>query len=1203
MGIRFSLLGLGLLTLLGCWAGPGVRSAQAEGSNDLISSGGDRPYLEYRNDSNGGILRRTVMKVYANEGEDIYLGSSAVGLGNGVINYRDPNNAAGSCGGNGLIANRAEEAAGPRNGVGVPAAGFEACKVTVGPGQTGIWEVDFVSPSQETPTNPTPRAGTAEWAPQPAGVSYISAWDITVRNGATAIPGRVYANYYAFNIGNNGRSLSSSLVVLTQEGYRYSIDLNGIDPFGFIFFSNRNSFYEQTSGDPLFRSLQFVGSNPGQLPPTYFLHNPNAADTPKYVTHKSFINTPAPDMPTTANSPTGNTWLYRSVPVAPPVPSNFEFVGIEGTSGRAGTSPLGGTLLFNSPQAKSFSITIDIDGDGAFGTGNDRTFLGRSVVGPNSVFWDGLDGNGDPVPAGNVPYSVRLNLYAGEAHFPIIDAEQHPNGFIIFRQNNPVGPTSVSEDPFNIYYDDRATDADFTVCEPGEPGGDCYGVGPNPRAALTGINSSTGAHEFSGPTLSNGFGNRRGIDTWVYYPSADVELAGGILLQEADLIVDKTVNLTTADPGDSLTYTVTVTNDGPSNESGIRFEDAVPPTLVNVSWSCAITTGNGSCDEASGTGNGIATTLNLDNQAVATYTITGDLAATASGTITNEATAIRNNDITDPDPTNNSDDAVTTIARTPPPDSTICYAVADGSNTLMSVDINTGVNSAIGSFASQEIKAIAHWPATNTLYAASGNQLGTLNTNTGAYSAIGTFGAGTGSAGTKTFSNLKGLSFNPFTGELYGAVRDGEGTPEDLLIQIDPSTGRYVSDAFGTGDDYLVIRTAATTGFSDIDDIAFDPSTGKLFAIANDGASSADRLVTIDITNGSTTNVGALGISNVEGLTAYNDGSLYATTGDSSRRFYRVDKSIGLATEINQFSAGDDDYEGIACLTGAANRITGTVFLDPNTDGVFNGSDSGTPSVNVRLYRDINGNGQVDSSDLPLAAQLSAASGTFDFPVAAIGSFVLDIDPATLPPDNSTFTTDNVEVANFGTLLGITDINNNYGHFTDSNLVLVKRITAINGVRLTDSVDDPADTSDNHPNWPSGLTSAGISSFLAGATDSLADAEDEVEYTIYYLATGNAPVTNVKMCDRIPTNTTYVVESTVLFTNSTTDLLTDTGVDGDEGEFLPIGDTTTVPCPGTNDNGTVSITLAPSPALLPNATGPGTPTDSYGFVRFRVTVD
>ncbi len=1183
---HFSIFGA--LTLLSCFAGFYAPLALAEGSNDLISSGGDRPYLEFRTDKNGGIERRTIIKVYVNQGETIDLGSSAVGLGSGTINYRRPNNTTGTCGTSGFIANRAQEAAGPGNGT---SGTFIPCKVTVGAGEAGIWEIDFVSPNSGSIANPAPLAGTAAWA-QANNSGLVSAWDVTVRSSTgTKIPGRVYANYYAFNIGDNGRDLSSMLYVLTKEGYQYSIDLNGLDPFGFIFFSNRNGFYDTTTGNSIFRSLQFTGVNPGQIPTGYGFQNPNNPDAGIYVTQKTFINLPDANMPTSANSPTGFTWLY-SLPVAPPTPTGFTFTGIEGTSGQAGTTPLGGILKFNSSSNNAYSISIDLSNDGIFGNANDRTFVGRSVVGVNSVFWDGKDGNGATVPASTIAYNVKLNQYAGEAHFPLIDAEQNNSGLKIQRLNAPAGPTSPSDNPNNIYYDDRNTGANFTLCAGGETGADCYGGPPTPRQALLGVNSSSGRHEFT-----NNFGYRRGIDTWVYYPSNDVALSGGIVVREADLIVNKAVNLPVANPGDTLTYTITVKNNGPSNEDGIAFQDNVPATLDNVTWSCLVTSGTGACGAASGTGNTINTTLNLNNQAIAIYIVTGKIATNASGSISNTAEAVRNKDITDPNLNNNKFSVVTTLNSAPPVTGALCYAVANSNDRLVKIDINTGVENAIGSgLGVPNVAAIAYWPITNTLYASNAGQLGTVNTTTGTYTNRGTFGSGNGSLGTKTFSPVDGLTFHPFTGELYGSVRNPGGNA--LLIKINPATGVRITNAFGTGISYLAIQTP------DVGDIAFDPETGYLYGI---GGANADSLIRINPTTGAIISTQALGVSGMQGLTAYNNGSLYGTTSDATtqnnNRFYRINKATGAATAINPLSVGLS-YDAVDCLTADSNRAIGTVFLDKDESATLNAGDTGTANAKVRLYRDVNGDGQVDIGDILLTSQNSAGAGTFDFRFAANGSFVMDVDATTLPASSNVFTTDNVEVASFGSSFGLTDANNDFGHYINSNLAIVKRITAINGVRLTDSVDNPTDTNDNHPKWPAGTSSAGISTFLAGATAKPIEPGAIVEYTIYYLATGNYPVTNVKLCDRVPTGATFIPSSMVLFTNNNTRILTDTNLDNDGAEFVPIGTpTSTVACPGNNTNGTVLVNLAPAPSQLPNATGPGTPSDAYGFIRFRVTVN
>ncbi|MGD1896874.1 MAG: hypothetical protein ACFB16_07965, partial [Phormidesmis sp.] len=245
--LKQTLKQLSLLAGTGCLLGLSALPAYSEGSQDLVDVNGYRPFLEYRNIFNGDVRRRTTIKVYARAGETIDLGSSAVGIGSGVIEYHAPNNTSGDCAATGLIANRNEEIAGPGDGTGNT---FIPCTIAVTAATEGIWEIDFVSPSPGASGNPTPTPSTSAWTQTNSG--YVFAWDATVRSSTgTAIEGRVYANYYAFNMGGNGGAiqLSSEFNVLTKEGYQYRNDLNSIDTFGFIFFANRYGFFDTTSGD------------------------------------------------------------------------------------------------------------------------------------------------------------------------------------------------------------------------------------------------------------------------------------------------------------------------------------------------------------------------------------------------------------------------------------------------------------------------------------------------------------------------------------------------------------------------------------------------------------------------------------------------------------------------------------------------------------------------------------------------------------------------------------------------------------------------------------------------------------------------------------------------------------------------------------------------------------------------------------------
>jgi uncharacterized repeat protein (TIGR01451 family) len=124
----------------------------------------------------------------------------------------------------------------------------------------------------------------------------------------------------------------------------------------------------------------------------------------------------------------------------------------------------------------------------------------------------------------------------------------------------------------------------------------------------------------------------------------------------ADLSVSKSDGKPAVNPGDAITYTVKVTNNGPSAVSNASLVDTVPNDITGITWTCAVTVGNGACGTASGSGNAINTTVTLDNGATATYTIQGTVSPTAPnpGTLTNTASVSLPLGTTDSNLTNNS---------------------------------------------------------------------------------------------------------------------------------------------------------------------------------------------------------------------------------------------------------------------------------------------------------------------------------------------------------------------------------------------------------------------------------------------------------------------------------------------------------------------------------------------------------------------
>jgi hypothetical protein len=102
------------------------------------------------------------------------------------------------------------------------------------------------------------------------------------------------------------------------------------------------------------------------------------ADTPTDITYKIFFNTPAADLPATANHRAAQLpgCLNR---LAEPSLTNTTFNGTEGTLNKAGTAPLGATFGFTANKNGTYIISIDVDKNGVFTDAIDRKISGITL--------------------------------------------------------------------------------------------------------------------------------------------------------------------------------------------------------------------------------------------------------------------------------------------------------------------------------------------------------------------------------------------------------------------------------------------------------------------------------------------------------------------------------------------------------------------------------------------------------------------------------------------------------------------------------------------------------------------------------------------------------------------------------------------------------------------------------------------------------
>jgi uncharacterized repeat protein (TIGR01451 family) len=118
----------------------------------------------------------------------------------------------------------------------------------------------------------------------------------------------------------------------------------------------------------------------------------------------------------------------------------------------------------------------------------------------------------------------------------------------------------------------------------------------------------------------------------------------------ADVSVAKTDDQSAAIPGQQITYTIAVTNSGPSNAAGASVSDALPAALLGAAWTCSATAGSSCSPGGSG---GINDTVTALVGGRLTYTLTGTVDPAATLSLANTASVIPAPGASDPVPGNN----------------------------------------------------------------------------------------------------------------------------------------------------------------------------------------------------------------------------------------------------------------------------------------------------------------------------------------------------------------------------------------------------------------------------------------------------------------------------------------------------------------------------------------------------------------------
>ena len=190
------------------------------------------------------------------------------------------------------------------------------------------------------------------------------------------------------------------------------------------------------------------------------------------------------------------------------------------------------------------------------------------------------------------------------------------------------------------------------------------------------------------------------------------------------------------------------------------------------------------------------------------------------------------------------------------------------------------------------------------------------------------------------------------------------------------------------------------------------------------------------------------------------------------------------------------------------------------------------------------------------------------------------------------------------------------------HVLLAKRITAINGNRITNPNDNTplnleindniANSEDDHSHWPA--------NYLLGEIDAgLVQPGDDIEYTIYFMNAGGNAAADVYMCDWIRPDQSFVTglyssndivlqlgdgDGTTIYTLTAESDLTDRA-ELATANNLPVGAVCNLPA-ATSDSDIVLVLKLTAPPTdldtLPSTVGRGTPDHGFGFFRFTTRV-
>ena len=440
-------------------------------------------------------------------------------------------------------------------------------------------------------------------------------------------------------------------------------------------------------------------------------------------------------------------------------------------------------------------------------------------------------------------------------------------------------------------------------------------------------------------TISPGAGGADNV------PDNNTDDATTTINRNVDLSITKTDGLATIAAGGSLTYTIVVTNDGPSTVENAVVTD---PQVTGLTFTGGSSTTAGVTVAVPNAGSADPLTANIPTLAPGdsvTITVTADVASTARGTITNTASVAPPTGTTETDTTDNSasddTDITTNVILTINKTDSVDPVIAGNALTYTILVTNTGTTTATGVTFSDTLPAgvtftsgsfVSPDNANGNLANAAGTLSATLGTLDPQQSATVTVLVGVDGTTRGTIQNTASANST----ELTAPVTSTQPTTVNASLDVS-ITKAESNDPVAPNGTLTYTLVVTNTG----------PSTATNVQVA-DTVPAQLTVNSVATTIGTATNAGNAVTADLGDLAPNQSVTITIGTTVNANAQAQITNTATVTTDDAETNSANNTAS-VQTTLAANSAIAGRVFVDADNNGQFDAGESGIQGVTVTL--------------------------------------------------------------------------------------------------------------------------------------------------------------------------------------------------------------------------------------------------------------